>query len=103
MSHHPSSADLAAFRASLMAATGAAAAADPDHFLRRYRTGAAPWERRDGIGYRIPTDRYLSSLYGPHARREAAAMRSRAFEAARCPACGVPNIPDGPGCRCYGD
>lgn len=89
MSRHPSAADLAAFRYTLAARAWDAgdrsrathSALDDRPSSQRLPFGAWPEERQHGIGYRMPGHPYLSSLYGPHARREAAAMRSRAFEA----------------------
>lgn len=64
MSHHPTSAELAAFRRSIAPST-------MDIDTLRWQD-----ERRHGIGFRIPLN---DADILTHARREASAMRSRAY------------------------
>lgn len=80
MSHYPSTQELAAFRRSL------------DPAMRHTESGpvgAYPHELHDGIGYR--DDDWLGGSAAPvgfrytFARREASALRSRAYWAADCP------------------
>lgn len=82
MSHYPSSAELAAFRRSIGSSNGLRARymSHPDGTVAHPTTGAWASERQHGIGYRM-ADKYWSGV----ARREASAMRSRAYWAAGSP------------------
>lgn len=87
---YPSSADLAAFRRDLM----------PSWFDNPYphRPDAWPDELRDGIGSQTGNAYGMQQAW--RARREASAMRSRAYLAGTCVACDQYAGPEG--CACYG-
>jgi hypothetical protein len=82
MTHHPSSAELAAFRRSI--APLDAPWKHPDRPLHthadgtEHHPGAWPDELRHGIGYR-PAHHWQYTATTAHDRREASAMRSRAY------------------------
>lgn len=98
-SHYPTTAELRAFRGRLMSAPSIVAECPDSDAVRTWMTGtgwmshptasAAWWpERQHGIGYstayadpRTPPLTYYGEDYGTIARREAAALRSRAYAA----------------------
>lgn len=97
MSHYPSTQELAAFRRSIEPDrppcgpnnqwTGPGSRDDGSHYP--WPGGAKDHELRDGIGYRISDDLAMTDddIEGEYAqaRREASALRSRAYWAADCP------------------
>jgi hypothetical protein len=80
VSHHPTSAELAAFRRSIPRRFPSVPGAP---FRETLRGNAWPWERREGIGHTVgPRGNRIFSASDPgtEARAGAAAMRHAAFE-----------------------
>lgn len=108
MSHYPSTAELAAFRRRIHNRASNHGLWEPcitDDTIPTVWRG----ERENGIGYLETAPDAMCIVIpdgavhtGAIARRRAGVLRTRAYAASLCPVCGVSDIPDGPGCACYG-
>jgi hypothetical protein len=79
-SHYPSTAELAAFRRAILS-QHPGTAEHPARFVTLANGRAWPHERQHGIGWTQADYAMDEPIVNPsHARREASAMRSRAFD-----------------------
>lgn len=102
--HHPTPAELAAFRATFPLAPYIVHPTPlPPYSDPRGRPVSGAWadECREGMPHG-DVWHYAETWHATHARREAAALRSRAYAVWACVVCGGNTHPDGPGCACYG-